>query len=243
MATAVGIHRTGWRRREVVTPSGVRARALPVGASLSSLLALLAAAWGGVSVFWGPDFGYRPTSASAWDWTTQNWLLHLIPGAVGVAAGFMLVGAARRRRVGGTAMVSLPALLLVAAGAWFVLGPVIWPTFESGPAFALGVSSARDLLNQAGSSLGPGLLLVFFGGMALKAGIARPAIAVDDRVIGDGERVVPATEPVVARDGEAMATRRAEPVGPVAAGAPGAAVADRTVADAPVVEEDSARTR
>ena len=53
---------------------------------------MLVGAWAGIVAFVGPEFAYRPTSASAWQWTTANWLLHLVPGAMAVAGGLAAVG-------------------------------------------------------------------------------------------------------------------------------------------------------
>jgi hypothetical protein len=145
-------------------------------------------AWGALSVFVGPYFGYQPTSADAWSWTTQNWLLHLLPGAAAVLAGLMILSASpgRHRRAGHGAPIGLAALILVCAGAWFVIGPALWPTFESGQPFATGTDAWTSFLNQVGSSLGPGILLAMLGGMAFKAVIARPAAAVHDgAAVGD----------------------------------------------------------
>ncbi|HEY3811351.1 MAG TPA: hypothetical protein VGL49_07945 [Acidimicrobiales bacterium] len=167
-----------------MTASGIRATVRPLGAAGVGLLSLLVGAWGGIAVFVGPEFGYRPTNAGAWDWTMQNWLLHLIPGAVGLAAGLLIMVMTPRRRAGAGGLLGLPALLLVAAGLWFVIGPAAWPTFESSAPFALGASANMSFLNQLGSSLGPGLLLAIFGGMALKAGLARPAVAVAEPTAG-----------------------------------------------------------
>ncbi|MGH9055959.1 MAG: hypothetical protein ACRDYY_08885, partial [Acidimicrobiales bacterium] len=120
-------------RSGVVTSTGVRATVRPLGVSGVGLLGLLLAAWGGISVFVGPLFGYDPTTTSAWDWTTQNWLLHLIPGACGVFAGLVILGSAPGRRVGriGGGGIGLAALLMLGAGIWFVIGPAVWPLFET----------------------------------------------------------------------------------------------------------------
>src|SRR5439155_22966028 len=126
-------HRRQWvRRSEVVTPSGVRATVRPLGAAGVGLLSALVGAWGGICVFVGPYFNYRPTSATTWQWTTNNWLLHLLPGAVAVAAGLVIMTLSPVRRAGGTrGGLGLPALLLAAAGGWFVIGPAPWPTCPS----------------------------------------------------------------------------------------------------------------
>jgi hypothetical protein len=188
-------YRHEWvRRSEVVTPSGTRATVRPLGAAGVGLISALLGAWGALCVFIGPYFGYRPTSATTWQWTTNNWLLHLLPGAVAVAAGLMIMTLSPVRRAGGIRSgLGLAALLLAASGAWFVIGPAWWPTFQSSPAYATGTGAWTSFWNQLGANLGPGVLLAFFGGMALKAGIARPKVAV-------GEPAV-AGEPGVVRDG------------------------------------------
>jgi hypothetical protein len=189
---------------------------------------MLVGAWGAIAVFVGPTFGYRPTSYNAWDWTTQNWLLHLIPGAVGFVAGVMVIEETRRRKVGSGGSVSLPALLLMAAGIWFVVGPAIWPTFESGPAFATGVSAGESALNVIGSSFGPGLLLAILGGMVWKAAIARPAVSTVPLA-------PPASEVDTAGAGAPLAERtmEREPAASTAATTP---MASGAAADAPVAE-------
>jgi hypothetical protein len=167
----------------------------PVGAVEVGLLATLIGAWGAICVYIGPYFGYRPTSHETWDWTTQNWLLHLLPGAAAVVAGLMILAAAAPRRRSGTGggATSLATLLLVAAGAWFVIGPALWPVIESGQPFATGTSAWTSFLNQVGSSLGPGLILAVLGGMAFKAVVARPRATVQQ-----GDVVEPVGGPAMA---------------------------------------------
>jgi hypothetical protein len=132
-------------------------------------------------VFVGPYFGYRPTSSTTWEWTTNNWLLHLLPGGVAVVGGLMVIAASPLRRAGrASAPLGLAALLLLAAGAWFVIGPALWPTFQSSPPFATGTGAWTSFWNQLGANLGPGVLLAALGGMALKASLARPAVAIEE---------------------------------------------------------------
>ena len=98
----------------------------------------------------------------------------------------MILSASPSRRHDGTgAPIGLAALLIIASGAWFVIGPALWATFESGQPFATGTSAGTSFLNQLGSSLGPGILLAVLGGMALKAVMARPAATIEDVAVDD----------------------------------------------------------
>lgn len=189
-----------WHGRETVTGEGLRAVAVSPGAHFTGLLIALVAAWGALSVFVGPLFGWTPTTSGSWAWSTQNWMLHLIPGAVAFVAGLMILMASPRR-LAGRGILDLAALATIASGAWFVIGPALWSTFESGAPYQA-ASPMNEFWNQLGSSLGPGLLLTFLGGMALKAGISRAGVAVAE----------PAAEaaPMAAR--EPMAAGR-EPMG------------------------------
>lgn len=157
--------------------AGPRPVVRPVGVSLAGAGAVLVGIWGGIAGYVGPYFGYRPTSATAWDWNTQNGLLHLAPGALAVLAGLLLLSVGPARGGGRRAALVLPAVLLAVAGAWFVVGPAAWPVFESGPAFAPVLGAGTSLLDRAGSSLAPGLALVLLAGMALKASLVRPPAA------------------------------------------------------------------
>ncbi|HWE54243.1 MAG TPA: hypothetical protein VG435_01955 [Acidimicrobiales bacterium] len=160
-----------------------------MGASLTGLLAIIAGAWGAVAGYIGPYFGWHPVAQATWAGTLQNGLLHLAPGAVAAAAGLMLlaVGPARRSAHGGALF--LPGVMLLAAGAWFVIGPIAWPTFETSLPFMTAASATRNLLNVACASYIPGLVIVMLAGIALKAA-ATPRLPVADRMIDarDGDR-------------------------------------------------------
>jgi hypothetical protein len=171
-------HRLGWSRFRSGHAAAVepRVRVRPLGASFSGLMALLVGTWAAIAVYVGPYFGYRPTTSQTWVWNMQNWMLHLAPGAVAAVAGLILLamGPTRRTLLGGA--LTLPALLLLLAGGWFVIGPAAWPLIESGPAFATATTMKAAFVNQVGTTLGPGVILAILGGMALKAGIARPVV-------------------------------------------------------------------
>ncbi|MBV9660622.1 MAG: hypothetical protein JO337_05650 [Acidimicrobiales bacterium] len=180
-----------------MTGEGLRAIVVPSGAHFVGILTVLVAAWGAIGVFIGPAFDWTPTSDSSWTWNTQNWMLHLLPGAVAFVGGLMILMASPRRLAGGRSVIDLAALMVVACGAWFVIGPALWATFESGTPFQ-GAGPTNEFWYQLGSSLGPGLVLAFLGGMALKAGIARPGMAVAEPVdepVAGPDRAAAAAEP------------------------------------------------
>jgi hypothetical protein len=204
------------RGQAAAPPAGAAARVHPLGAGAVGFWTVLLAAWAGISVFVGPLFGYHPTSRASWDWTMPNWLLHAVPGAVGVFAGLMMLGMMGARGVGRRSGISLASLLAMAAGAWLVIGPVSYRLFESTNGYAQPATAWENFWHQIGANLGPGVLLLILGGMALKAGIAVPRIVyepvegmapagtavadrpvtdrpVADRTAGEGTTQMPAT--------------------------------------------------
>ena len=223
MALAIRHSRGAHTRAVAGEPAAPRVYERPVGAAFTGLAALLVGAWGALAGYIGPYFAFRPVDQHVWVASWQNGLLHLLPGAVAAAAGLMLLamGPARRSVRGGAFL--LPAVLLLGAGAWFVIGPVAWPTFHSGAAFNPVMSATRNLLNVACASFAPGLFLVMLGGMALKAAMV-PVVPVEDPYTPTEAGRVPADRAAADR----TAADRA---------AADRAVADRTVADAPPVVE------
>jgi hypothetical protein len=212
----------GARTTAAPTPAATtahRAWERPVGIGFTGLLALLVGAWGAVAPYVGPYFGFRPTAHDPWVTSLDNGLLHLVPGAVAAAAGLMLLGMGPARRSVRGGAFTLPAVMLLAAGAWFVIGPIAWPTFESGAPFAVGVSATRNLLNVACSSFAVGLVLVMLGGMALKAASV-PAVPVEDPYTPAEAGAAPAVTPVEDRRAGSAQTVGTQPLA-------GGAAADR----------------
>src|SRR5207248_4094471 len=126
--------RHGWRYHDAaVGERATRVRVYrPISVATMGLLTVLFGAWAGIVAFVGPEFAYRPTSGSAWQWTTANWLLHLVPGAMAVAAGLVAITLARASTASARGMLDLAALTTFAAGGWLIIGPSLWPVFESG---------------------------------------------------------------------------------------------------------------
>ena len=181
--------RSMWRHSgRTATAAGTAARVRvyrPFGVAGMGALAALLGAWAAVVAFVGPEFGYHATNSSSWQWTTANWLLHLVPGAVAFVAGLCVMFLARATTLSARSMLRLAALAIVAAGAWLVIGPALWPVFESGSPYGPAGTAQTSFTNQIGANLGPGLLLVLLGGMIYQAvGASRPAPAYDAPAAG-----------------------------------------------------------
>jgi len=66
-------------------------------------------------------------------------------------------------------VIRFSVLAAMAAGAWLVVGPALWPVFESTPAYVTQATASMDFWMRLGSSLGPGLLIVAIGGLVFSA--------------------------------------------------------------------------
>ena len=143
----------------------------------SGLAMVLLGAWGGVVAYVGPDFGFGPPGSRAWQWTTAHTWLNLAPGAAAMLAGLMILAAAPRLRR--ASMVSLGVMLAAAAGAWFILGPSVYPMFYGGAPLSVSTSGAGALGHFAvrvGYGLGVGAALCLLAGLA--AGARAPMVRV-----------------------------------------------------------------
>jgi hypothetical protein len=84
--------------------------------AMSGILLILLGAWGALIPFVGPYFDFAFTPDRAWAWTDARGWLEVLPGAVAVVGGLLLLMSRNRA----TAM--LGAWLGAIAGAWFVVG-------------------------------------------------------------------------------------------------------------------------
>jgi hypothetical protein len=138
------------------------------------VVAVLSSAWGGIVPYVGPIFGYSGDGASSWHWNSAHAVLALIPGALGVFLGFIVIEEARGAAVGRRRMtLSTAGVLLVLCGAWFAIGAFAWPVLSSGGSYFATGSHLRVLTYEIGYGIGTGLVLVACG--AFVAGwAARP---------------------------------------------------------------------
>jgi hypothetical protein len=136
---------------------------------LAGTAAAVVGAWGGLVPYIGNSFGYSSNGTGSWVWNLQHGLLYLLPGALAFAAGVAIVATARTsRRRFVSPIAGLAALL---SGAWFVLGPFVWPIYYNEAVFGP-ASPVRSFGNLAGYNLGTGLLLTILGTLALAWGTA-----------------------------------------------------------------------
>ncbi len=120
----------------------------------------------------GPSFGYRLVSGTpSFTWTLEHALLYFIPGVVAIVAALSLLGLTRSKSLFGLFGAGTSGLLLVACGAWLVLGVIAWPILYSTPSVTANVTPTSLFINLLGYNLGIGAMLVLLGGMAL--GVAR----------------------------------------------------------------------
>ncbi len=151
--------------RDVDNAPGRRAGRMAIprsrGAASGFLLVLLGL-WGALIPFVGPyfDFAYDPDQP--WVWTSGRGWLQVLPGAVTVLGGLLLLMSRNRA----TAM--LGGWLSVIAGAWFVVGRLFaapWGLGDFGAPVSGTVAGVVALELTFFSGLGA--LIIFFGAMAL----------------------------------------------------------------------------
>jgi hypothetical protein len=134
------------------------------GLGTVSLLLIAISAWGAIVPFVGPSFGYSADGAGSWHWSLTHAVVALVPGAIGVVIGMVVLAGSRGLVVGrGRMSLAGAGLLVLASGAWFVAAPWAWPVIRhSGPYF-VGASPLHTLANIAGYALGPGLIAAACG--------------------------------------------------------------------------------
>ena len=147
--------------------------------AISGLIVILLGLWGGLIPFVGPYFNYSMHSDQTWQWFADRFWLSVLPGAVAVIGGLMML------RGGTRASISLGAMLGLGAGMWFVAGPVVSTLWNDGAVTvgpALGAHTLTRALEWIGFFYGVGALLTLFSSYALGFIAALPVV--DERVVG-----------------------------------------------------------
>ncbi len=130
--------------------------------AVSGILLIVLGLWGALIPFVGPYFSFSFLPDQAWTWTSGRGWLEVLPGAVTVIGGFLLLFSANR------AVAGLGAWLAVVGGAWFIVGPTLAPVLHLGEA---GTPSATESVMRAVQQLaffeGLGAVILFLGSAAI----------------------------------------------------------------------------
>ncbi len=210
MTTVTGTH--------PISPTETRRLPRTTGA-LSGLLIILLGLWGALVPFFGPYFHYAFGSYQTWHYTSERLWLCIVPGAVAVVGGLMLLRSAHRTSG------LLGGWLALAAGAWFAIGPTISLLWHSAgdPIGAPMGGHTRQAIEWLGYFSGLGVLIAGLAAFAMGRYYSRPRVVVEAAVAEDAAL---AEEAAVAHHEERVGTeRRARAEAPVAgtAGEPVAA--------------------
>ena len=138
---------------------------------VSGVLLILLGAWGGLAPFVGPYFRFAYTPDKAWAYTSGRLWLSVVPGAAALLGG-LLVTATSHRAVG-----CLGAFVATLGGAWFIVGTAVIRLVVKNGSISPGVplvgpvgplsSTTRVFLEGLGFFTGTGVLILFFGTLAL----------------------------------------------------------------------------
>ncbi len=141
---------------------------------VSGFLLILLGAWGALVPFIGPYFGYYYGADKTWLYTSGRLWLSVLPGAAAFLGGLLVLALPRASAPG--------ALLAALGGAWFVIGVPVLAVVKPGtgpgkPGTASGAMfspATMHLLENIGFFSGLGVVIVFFGALALgRSGVSR----------------------------------------------------------------------
>lgn len=157
----------------------------------SGFLLILLGIWGALIPFVGPLFDFAFSPDREWVWTTARGWLEVLPGAVTVVGGLLLLSSRNRF----TAM--LGGWLTVFAGAWFVVGRALAGPLGLGDVGApVAATETKRVVLELAYFYGLGALIIFLGAMALGRLSVRSV-----RDVRYAERsAVPPNEPVASEE-------------------------------------------
>lgn len=124
--------------------------------AVSGLLLVLLGIWGAIIPFVGPYFDYAYTPNATWTWTAGRGLLEVLPGVAALLGGLMILVTANR------ALAVFGGWLASAAGAWFIVGPVLGALW-GGSSGATGVpvgDNTSQVVEQIGFFFGVGAAIL-----------------------------------------------------------------------------------
>ena len=150
---------------EVVQGGEARLHGDRAGIVTAGVLTIVISAWGALIPFVEPIFGFHATGTPSWHWNAAHTLLAVVPGAVGVVMGLVVLWASGQVAVGRNRITLMWAgLITILSGAWFIVGPTAWPVITTNGVYFVPAAPLRDLVYQVGYALGTGAILVVCGG-------------------------------------------------------------------------------
>ncbi|MGN6608423.1 MAG: hypothetical protein ACTHMS_15600 [Jatrophihabitans sp.] len=130
--------------------------------ALSGVLLIIFGAWAALIPLIGPSFHYSYGTTKSWDFSAARWWLEILPGAVAVLAGLILIMTANR------ATAQFAAWIGAAAGAWLIIGRDVASWWHLGsPGVATSTRPFARALEALGMFSGIGALIVFTGALAV----------------------------------------------------------------------------
>jgi hypothetical protein len=202
------------RKDEVVQSGGARMDGGRTGIVTVGVLTILISAWGALIPLVEPIFGFHATGTPSLHWNAAHALLAVVPGAVGVAMGIVVLWAASQVAVArGRMSLVWAGLITILSGAWFIIGPRAWPVITTHGVYFAPASPLRGLLYQVGYALGTGVILVVCGGYVM-GWASRHQISDSAAVRSDvaSAPMVDYPERVVSRPASARASVSVDPV-------------------------------
>src|SRR5579884_1315314 len=135
----------------------------------SGLVILIAGIWGGLIPFLGPAFNFTLGPDHTWTWTTGRLWLSVLPAIAAVLGGLILMGGGPRLsgRFG--------ALLALAGGIWFAVGPdvsMLWNHGVSQAGVAHGHHTVTRMLEYLTLHSGIGVLITALAAYSLPGAAA-----------------------------------------------------------------------
>lgn len=140
--------------------------------ALSGALIVVLGLWAALIPFVGPYFHYAIGVDHAWHWGMKRLWFDVLPGAVAIVGGLMLIRSDRRASGG------LGGWLAVAAGAWLIVGPSLSLLWQHAPG-AIGTphgGTHRQALELIGFYYAVGALIVGLAAFATGRFVSRPRI-------------------------------------------------------------------
>jgi hypothetical protein len=130
--------------------------------ALSGVLLVLLGAWGALVAFVGPYFHYAYTPDRTWAYTTGRLWLEILPGAVTVIGGVIVLISSNR------AFAMFGAWIAALAGAWFAVGRILGTLWTGFPQVGSPVGGTlMRAMEEIGFFTGLGVVIVFVAGLAL----------------------------------------------------------------------------